>query len=249
MPRSRSPRPAPPFCRAQDNRSLQLITRFAAGAVILGLEEVVKRGQKWEAAAPPDIFDGQAAAAVQDETSGTLLRYWLLGMVTSARRSAWSVAVDAMEAPGSVAGLVSRTTDRVMDAWFFRPVRQPVTSAVNATLNRLVSLSESWISEGRQEEQISRWIAENGISEIMDDVIELISKNPELAELVRDQLRGQSADIVTSVADTSRRLSAVTDDVAETIVRRLLRRGPRTDTTSIAPQDEVPPTGPVGQAG
>lgn len=229
--------------RSQDNRSLQLITRFAAGAVILGLEELVKRGQRWEEAAPPEVLAGADSSSTEDDTYGALMRYWLLGMITSARRNAWSVAVDALEAPGSIVGLVARSTDRVMSTWIFRPVRQPVTSAVNGVLSRVAAVSESWIAEGRQEEQISRWIATNGIDEIINDVINMLAENPQLAELVRDQLKGQSVDIVATVADTSRRLSAVTDDAAETFVRRLLRRGVRIDTTTITPKEELPPDG------
>ncbi len=230
--------------RSRDNRSLQLITRFAAGAVILGLEELVKRGQRWEEAAPPEVLTGEGAATSGGDTDGALIRYWILGMVSSARRSAWGLAVDALEAPGSVVGVVGRSTDRVLGSWLFRPVRQPVSSAVNGVLNRIAGVSESWIAEGREEERISRWIAENGIDEIVNDVIAMISKNPELADLVSDQLKGQSADIVSNVADTSRRLSAVTDDVAETFVRRLLRRGPRTDTIAILPlENEAPSAG------
>jgi hypothetical protein len=226
--------------RSQDNRSLQLITRFAAGAVILGLEELVKRGQRWEEAAPPEVLAAGDPPPGAEDTYGSLMRYWLLGMITSARRNAWSIAVDALEAPGGVAGLISRSTDRVMGSRFFRPVRKPVTSAVNGILGKAVEVSDSWIAEGRREEQMSRWIATNGINEIINDVIDMIAENPELAELVSDQLKGQSVGIVTSVADTSRRLSAVSDDAAESFVRRLLRRGVRTDITSITPKEELP---------
>lgn len=226
--------------RSQDNRSLELITRFAAGAVILGLEELVKRGEKWEAAAPAEVFSPEGASPVEEDTSGALIRYWLLGMITSARRNAWSLTLEALEAPGSVAGLVSRSADRVMGSRLLRPVRQPVTSALRGVLTRAVAVSDAWIAEGRREEQISRWIAANGIDEIVNDVIDMISENPQLAELVRDQLKGQSVDIVASVADTSRRLSAVTDDLAESFVRRLLRRGARTDFISVTPQEDLP---------
>ncbi|MGE5601901.1 MAG: hypothetical protein ACM30E_02550, partial [Nitrososphaerales archaeon] len=92
--------------RSQDNQSLQLITRFAAGAIILGLEELVKRGQRWEEAAPREVLAGQDAASREEDTYGALLRYWTLGMITSARRSAWSIAVDVLAAPGSVAGTI-----------------------------------------------------------------------------------------------------------------------------------------------
>jgi hypothetical protein len=229
--------------RSQDNRSLQLITRFAAGAIILGLEELVKRGEKWEAAAPPEVLEGPDASLTNDDSYGELLRYWLLGMITSARRSAWSIALDAMEAPGSVAGVISRSTGRLMGSRLLRPVRQPVMSAVNGVLSRAVAVSDSWIAEGRREEEISRWIATNGINEIVNDVIDMIAQNPQLAELVSDQLKGQSVGIVTTVADTSRRLSAVSDDLAESFVRRVLRRGVRPDTVVVDPKEDLPGVG------
>lgn len=227
--------------RSQDNRSLQLITRFAAGAVILGLEELVKRGQKWEEAAPPEVLAGEHGTTTEDDTYGALLRYWTLGMITSARRNAWSLALDALEAPGSVAGLVSRSADRVMGSWLMRPVRQPVSSALNGILNRVVAVSDAWIAEGRREELISRWIASKGIDEIINDVIDMIAENPQLASLVSDQLSQQSMGIASAVADTGRKLGSVGDDLAENFVRKLLRRGLRSEITPITPVEELPP--------
>jgi hypothetical protein len=227
--------------RSLDNRSLQLITRFAAGAVILGLEELVKRGQRWEEEVPREVLTGEGASPREADTYGALLRYWTLGLITSARRSAWSIAVDALAAPGSVAGSIGRTADRVMGFWLLRPVRQPAADAINSVLSRMVAVSESWIAEGRQEEQISRWIASNGIDEIINDVIDMISENPQLAALVRDQLSEQSFGIAASVADTGRRLSSVGDDVAENLVRRLLRRGLRKEIEPVVPKEELSP--------
>lgn len=87
---------------------------------------------------------------------------------------------------------------------------------------------------------MSRWIAQNGVPEILADVIHVISQNPELAELVRSQLSQQSMTMATSVLDTSRKLSAVGDDMAENVARWLFRRGRRVEMNKIETKVELP---------
>lgn len=226
----------PPAQPVVDSRDFELITRFAAGALILGLEELVRRAGKWDEQAPKDISPLAGGKSLEDSGYGDLARYMLLGMVTTGRRSAVKFAQVALRTPGGLAASLLRTTDRMTGSIFLRPLQRPISDAIR----RANQMSREWIDLGWQEEQISRYIASNGIPEIITDVIDMIADNPQLAQLVRDQLSAQSIGIASSVTDTSRKLSAVGDDVAESIVRRLLRRGTRVEMNKIEPVDELP---------
>lgn len=229
------PRPAPQV--EEDSPDLQLLTRFVAGALILAAEELVNRSRRWEQQAP---LDGQLApgGAPLDEASYLeLARYWTLGAIAYGRRTGVSALRSALRGPDGMVPSLLSMTDRATSIIFLRPLRGPMTRAIRHAQNT----SRDWIAEGWREEQLSRWIAQNGVPEILDEVIALISRNPELAELVRNQLSQQTASVASTMIDSGRKLSAVGDDVAENFARRLLRRGLRTDIPRIEPKSELPP--------
>lgn len=227
------PPPPPP----EDSRDLQLLTRFAAGALILGAEELVARARRWEQQAPAEGEAARSGAPLDEASYLELARYWTLGAVAYGRRTGVSALRAALRGPDGMVPSLLNLTDRATSIIFLRPLRGPMTRAIRHAQNT----SRDWIVEGWREEQISRWIAENGVPEILDDVIAIISRNPELAELVRNQLTQQSASVASSVIESSRKLSAVGDDIAEGFARRLLRRGRRTEIPRIVPKSELPP--------
>jgi hypothetical protein len=213
------------------------LTRFVAGALILAAEELANRARRWEQQAP---LDGQLApgGAPLDEASYLeLARYWTLGAVAYGRRAGVSALRTALRGPDGMVPSLLGMTDRATSIIFLRPLRGPMTRAIRHAQNT----SRDWIAEGWREEQVSRWIAQNGVPEILDDVIAVISKNPELAELVRKQLGQQSASAASSVIESGRKLTAVGDDMAENFARRLLRRGLRTEIPRVEPKSELPP--------
>lgn len=231
LPPERAPR------TDDDNRNLALLTRFVVGALVLGAEELMERARKWDDQAPKDPGPLAGGRPLEGATYGDLARYMVIGMVTSGRRSAVRFVRSALSTPTGLATSLLRTTDRLTGSLLLRPLQRPLSDAIQ----RADHVSRDWIDEGWQEEQISRWIAANGIPEIIDDVIHILSTNPELAELVRSQLSQQSISMASSVADTSRRLSAAGDELAENLVRRILRRGTRVEIDRIVPVEELPP--------
>jgi hypothetical protein len=221
----------------EDSRDLQLLTRFVAGALILGAEELVNRARRWEQQAPPEGQAAPGGAPLDQASYLELARYWTLGALAYGRRTGVSALRAALRGPNGMAPSLLTMTDRATSIIFLRPLRGPMKNAIRVAQNT----SRDWIADGWREEQLSRWIAQNGVPEILDEVIALISRNPELAELVRNQLSQQTASVASSVIDSGRKLSAVGDDVAENFARRLLRRGLRVEIPRIEPKSELPP--------
>ena len=98
--------------------------------------------------------------------------------------------------------------------------------------------ARSLVDEGRAEEQNGRLLAGMTVQEVIDEFINYISDNEELAELVRDQIGQQSIGMAGVVVDNSRRLTSTADNLLEGIVRRILRMRSR---------EELPGSPLVGQ--
>ncbi len=83
------------------------------------------------------------------------------------------------------------------------------------------------ISEGRREEQKARLLADNTVSEIIDEVLDFVSESPEVEQLIKDMIGQQSAGLAGVVTDNTRSVTVAGDYLLETVARRLLRRKPR----------------------
>lgn len=220
----------------EDSKDIQLLMRFVTGALLLGAEQLVERARHWEAQPPGNdevILGGQA---LEEASYLTLARYWAIGMLAQSRRSAAGALRATLGTPAGLSSSLLGLTDRITGPFFMRPLRRPLTRMIGYAGDT----SKEWIADGWREEQMSRWIAQNGVPEILADVIHVISQNPELAELVRTQLSQQSMSMAGAVVDTSRRLSAVSDEMAENVARWLFRRGRRADVR-VEPKDDLPP--------
>ena len=233
-----APPPQPPAALPdEDSRALQLLTRFVAGALILAAEELVNRARRWEQQSPPEGRPAPGGSPLEEAGHLELARYWTLGALAYGRRAGVSALRATLHEPKEMVPSLLDMTDRATSIIFLRPLRGPMKSAIR----QAQSTSRDWIVEGWREEQLSRWIAQNGVPEILDDIIAIISRNPELSELVSKQLRQQSTGVAASVIESGRRLSAVSDDLAENFARRLLRRGLRVEIPRIEPKSELPP--------
>jgi hypothetical protein len=152
------------------------------------------------------------------------------------------VHTNLIDVPDKRAALLS-AVDRATNPWPLRTFRAPLRRAASG----FVTAAGERIHEGWQEEQAARWLARQTIPEIVNDVIDYISANPQLAQLVRDQLAVQSVGMATTAMDTSREWSTTADDVVESLARRLLRRPPRAGARRLA--DMVKPADSEEESG
>lgn len=221
----------------KDRAQIELLARFILGALVLGSEELTKRARRWEDRAPAEAGPLAGGQRREEAGYGDLVRYLVIGLTGYGYSAAARLARSALSTSGGVAAPVVRGVDRLTGSFLLRPFRRPLSDAVGWTKG----MSRGWIDEGWREEQISRWIAANAIPEIVDDFIHIISQNPELAELVSNQIGQQSLGMASSVVDTSRKLSAIGDDVTENIVRRILLRGRRAEIDRVLPVEDLSP--------
>jgi hypothetical protein len=229
--------PDPELLAAQqvaDRGDLELLTRFLTGILLLGGDGFMQRLRevRGDLGANPDFM--AQPASLNGASTRDLARYLAIGL---ARRGQGRLeqgvrrGFDLSLGTASWAfGLVNRATDN----WLMRPVRRPVESR----LRRLDRESVRVIHEGKLEEQKSKLLAQETVSEIIDEVIDFVAENPEAAAWIQDILAGQSVGLATAMRDNARQLTASSDGLAEAVARRILRRPPR---------QELPPSPLAGK--
>jgi hypothetical protein len=217
----------PPPAQAEsllDDPSFQLLMRFLVGAAIVGAEELLARVQRWDAQAPRPS-ESARDSALDEATNLELARYLVIGsMVWGRKRLVHALRTNLIGAPGQPPALL-KTIDRGLDIWPLSALKAPLRRAAAD----VAATADERVREGWREEQAARWLARQTIGDIIDDFIDHLSQNENLAALVRDQLNQQSIGLATTVRDTGREWSATGDDLVETIVRRFFRRPPRKD--------------------
>jgi hypothetical protein len=201
---------------------LALLTRLLVGLAYLGGDELLGRLRAIEpgVAAEVEIYD---QAVPPDETMAQMVSYLALGACLRggrrlARRLQWGLDLSRQ-----AAGWALGTADRLSDNRLARPLRQPVESWLWTTLIE----GQQAIAEGRHEAQASRLLAGRTAEQIVDDVVEAMVENPQLMAAVQRLARQQSAGLTDALVGNTRQISSSADDLAEGLVRRLLRRGPR----------------------
>ncbi len=105
-----------------------------------------------------------------------------------------------------------------------RRVVGPFDRAFGRLVERGQQRVNEWVELGRANEPAARLIARRAYLEAVDDFIGHLSQNQQLSDLVQEQSVGLATEFVEEVRE--RTVSA--DTLAESIVRRILKRPPRT---------------------
>ena len=179
--------------------------------------------------APADPLSA-GGKALEEATNLDLARYLIVGsLIWGRRQMVRAVRTNLIGSPGKPPVLL-QSIDRVTARWPLSSLREPFKQAAAS----FSATAEQRIREGWREEQLARWLASNTIGEIIDDFIDHISENPQLAALVREQINRQSLGLATTVRDTGREWSTTGDDLVEAVFRRLFRRRPRSELEGAA---------------
>lgn len=204
--------------------NLQLLARFLSGALILGGDELLQRLRRFQREVEAEPLRLPASAPDQ-ETTGDLVRYLAIGLFARGQKQ---VARGVRRGVGVSLGLTRSILgglDRLTDNRFARPLRQPVEGRLKALGREAAQV----IDEGRLEEQNARYLAGQTVGEVIDELLDYLSENPEVADLIRRQIGAQSAGLAGVVAENTRSVTVVGDYAVEGLIRRLLRRRPRHD--------------------
>ena len=191
---------------------LEAITRLLVGGALEGSSEFVARLRNWEAET--------AVSRKTTPTTAAQFRYALIGALFHAEAQFKKKQLPLLLRAGKLG--LSITTTAVAPF-----TKLGATTGVNAQLDAWAQRGETvvsqWIERGQVEEQHGRAMARHATSESMNEMINLLAENKELQNLIAEQSTGLAAEAL----DEARERTVTADEIAERIVRSILRRPPR----------------------
>ena len=209
------------------------VVKTLLGGAVEGTAELARRLERLEAA----LRASEAGPPGPGEVNSTadVVRYMLFGASLAAadglrqRAARWAEASDVfIRVGGSAIAPLTRSG-------LTRRVVGPFDGAFGRLVERGQSRVNDWVELGRANEPTARLLARQAYLEAVDDFIGHLSQNQQLSDLVQEQSVGLANEFVEEVRE--RTVSA--DTLAESVVRRILRRPPRT---------ALPPPEPIREA-
>ena len=233
MPSDPGPVPAehPQSPRPQSSAyDVELFSRFLVGLALVGSDQVLQRIQEVgrDLEAYPTFL--QPETPLDKASALELLRYLGIGLFAKGQRQVSKGVRTGFYASLGTTSWILDKLDRATDNWLARPVRRPVESRLRKWGRGVGQV----MREGRLEDQRSRRLAQEATYAIVDDVVEFIAENPEVTGWIQEVVAQQGVGLAQVVRDNARQLSAASDDFAEGLLRRILRRTPRRDLPSSA---------------
>ena len=226
---------AQPGSDEPDFKNVQLLSQFLVGLATFGVDELMDRIRYFddEITENPAEYDLDKEIDKAEEDIETIFRYWVIGTLLWGERTALSASYRTFQKSLGVGGLILRIADRTTDNFLLRPARR--------RFERLgIGLQQdaaARIDEGRNVQRRGRVLAEQTLDEIVGDVIDYMSENPELIDLITDSGMG----LASNVMDNGRQIGAVTDTTVENLIRRIFRRPSRQELPP-SPFDGKPQT-------
>ena len=210
--------------------SLYALTSLVVGLGVEGTSVLLERLKRYEA----EIREDRETIdeLYQAESPNDRLRYLLIGFLFEQQSWFRRYARQLVKLTDQSLNLANRASRPVLE----NRVANPITDPLRRRYNRLVRNGESsvqrWVQIGRENEPESRLLASKTYQEIIDEFIQRLADNEELQDLVAQQSLG----LASEVRDEIRERTVTGDNVLEGIVRRMLRRTPRTELPPPSPQ-------------
>jgi hypothetical protein len=220
---------------------LPTLMRLLVGGAVIGTDKLLNRSREWQAEIQ------QAAAhkmviAPMSELERNQRRHTLIGLLFETPEVMSSGLAKVSHASGAAAGLVGKVFGPIVNSRLARPVKRRYDNMVT----RAESTLDRWAERGRVEEQVSRALTEQAITqlfdEVLDEVIIQLAQKPEL----RDLLQQQSVSMAGEVMGEVRQRTANTDAILERLARAMLRRTPREAVVEL-PTPAAPSAGEMGK--
>lgn len=205
---------------------LEFATRLVVGLLSSGSGELLRRLDELQEEVLTDPGVVPRDVISQPPSNQDALRYLTIALLLRGQRRLTNTVRDGARGGraltrGAVRWTV-RTLDRLTDNPLGRPLRRPITRRARQWEQQLAQL----IQEGEIEEETSKVLASESVGLIIDQVVDLVADNPELDRILADLVSQKGAGYATIMADNTRTLTAVADDVTDALLRRLLRRKP-----------------------
>ena len=202
---------------------LQLLSRVLLGLLLQGGDGLAQRLREFQEQieARSTVVDQDVTAS--DDTTWDLVRYLSIGtLMQGQKRIVRGVHKGVLLSVGTADWMVGKL-DKWTDIRLMRPFRRPIESR----WRRLRQQAGLLIEEGRLEEQNSRLLANQTVDEIVDEIMEYMAHDPDLALLIREQIAAQSSGLAEVVAGNTRQVTVAADDAVEGVVRQFLKKKPR----------------------
>jgi hypothetical protein len=213
-----SPTPAPPDTARQ-------LSRLLVGLALIGGEGFFRALHNAQETVDSRIESTPADKNQVNETEIDQMRYLMVGSLYQVQKLAMRGARKgfrfSLRASGAMLGAFYAITDNSL----LRPMQKPV----DVVLSNVAHDADQALRMGRSEEEQSKAIAKETISEIMDDVVDSIADNPKVAKAVQDIVGSQSMGMAQMGLDGARSATSASDDAVEGVIRRLLHMTPRKD--------------------
>lgn len=200
-----------------------LLTRLLVGLLVSGRGELLQRldDLQEEILADPTLQGRSTVTKV--DTSRDAVRYLAISLLLRSERAVSDGIRTGYDLTTGTVRWSLRALDRLTDNWLMRPVRRPLAKSARDLGDQLALL----IEEGKREEQTSKVLAGESVDVLLDEIVDLVADNPEVDRLVAEIVGQKSVGLATVMADNARTLTATGDEIAEGVLRRLLRRTPR----------------------
>lgn len=212
----------PPAPADSEFDAYMAVIRLLIGGTIEGATELTKRLERWEAEL--NATDGTLEAG-QIRSDGDAARYLLAGMLLSAGDGARRQVVRLAQASDQLFRITASAAQPFVDNRLTGIVARPLDRAFNRLVASGQQRVNNWIELGRTQEPGARRVARKTYEQLVDDLISNLAENRELADLVQKK----SVGLATEAVDEFRSRTVSADVMAENIVRRILRRPPRTE--------------------
>lgn len=207
-----------------DTANMALLTRVLIGLTMEGSDYILGRLHVLQQILDEDRQSVEAPIRGA-ESRIDMTRYLAIGLLLRGERSAIQATRQGIEWAASTMGWVLGTADNVTRNPLIRPFRRPFDRLVD----QLVLEGQLSLAEGRVAEQDGRVLAREIVTEITDEVIDYISDNPKLADLVRTQIGEQGSTLTGVVVENARTVTVTGDTLFERLARRILGRSPRSE--------------------
>ncbi len=157
------------------------LTRLMAGGMLQGSDMVLARLKEWERLNPAD---GTVLEAQADETASDRRRYALIGMLLN--------AADTLESNVARAGGLGKTVSNLTAAPFrlvgqLWPMR-PFQSRFDRLVQRGEQKMDTWAQRGRSADLRSRRMAQEVVTNSIDEVVSYFAVDEQIQVLLRGQI-------------------------------------------------------------
>jgi len=222
--------------------NLRSLTRLVIGGALAGYDGLMKRLSDmesdfdnnkldiYETPGAPDDFAYELSVENQndEETRSDHLRYAMIGLIFDTH----DVLGKGRDYVDHLSIRAGKRFDRLTHPVYSSRLFSPIRSRVDKLAQRGQKEVDRWIELGRKEEKRSRDLANQALTEQVDNSIQYLTSNPEVQELVQSQ----SVGLIGEIVEETRERTVSADYFIEAWARTLLRRPMRSELPE-PPQD------------